>query len=303
MSFLLQNKESLSPGIKRILHSELDWAISSLKDSDHREGVHEARKSFKKVRAVLRLVRDEAGKKNYRYENVWYRDAGRQLSALRDATALIETLEVLKTKYKDEVDKEIFNSIRKNLKNNRKKIEEDVLSNKDTLNRVTSLVEEGKERIQNLNINKESFKAVKKSIARVYRRGYRAMRRAIENPSIDNLHLWRKRVKYLWYMVLLLRNIWPTIMDAMAVELNQLSKLLGTDHDLAVFEEAIDDNVVSFPDTTAKIKMKSRISRYRNDLQNEIFLLGTKIYRTKPKAFVKNLEAYWKTWRRNMPTK
>ncbi|MCB0855535.1 MAG: CHAD domain-containing protein, partial [Bacteroidetes bacterium] len=148
MSFQIENQEPLPSGISRILHTELDWAINSLESENQHEGVHEARKSFKKIRAILRMVRDQIGKENYQYENVWFRDAGRQISSLRDATALIETLEEIRNKYHDEIDEELIQSIQTNLEHNRDEIENEILSNTDTVNRVAKLVAEGKKRLK-----------------------------------------------------------------------------------------------------------------------------------------------------------
>ena len=47
--------------------------------------VHEVRKSLKKIRAALRLVRPVIGDKSYRRENTCFRDAARPLTEVRDA--------------------------------------------------------------------------------------------------------------------------------------------------------------------------------------------------------------------------
>ena len=80
------------------MRKEIDAALGEL-TGDHRgardEAVHEARKSLKKVRAVLRLVRPVVGEKGYRRENTCFRDAGRPLSVARDAQILVQTVEQL----------------------------------------------------------------------------------------------------------------------------------------------------------------------------------------------------------------
>ena len=77
-------------------------ALSSPADKNDRdEAIHEARKSIKKVRALLRLVSAELGG-TYPRENARLRDIARRLSEFRDAFAIIETFDDLKKKYKDE---------------------------------------------------------------------------------------------------------------------------------------------------------------------------------------------------------
>src|ERR1019366_5884992 len=52
--------------------------------------VPEVRKCFKRVRAALRLVREDLGDDAYREENWCLRDAARPLTEVRDAEMLVE---------------------------------------------------------------------------------------------------------------------------------------------------------------------------------------------------------------------
>jgi CHAD domain-containing protein len=69
MSFELRREQSLRKNLRRMVRKQLDYALEQLSE-DHKgprdEAVHEARKCFKKIRAVLRLVRPEIGEKTYR---------------------------------------------------------------------------------------------------------------------------------------------------------------------------------------------------------------------------------------------
>src|SRR4051794_37864127 len=77
MAFRLKRAERVGKGVKRIVRRQVGEALQGLqKTPSEDETVHEARKHFKKVRAVLRLVRDEVGDKVYRRENARFRDAG-----------------------------------------------------------------------------------------------------------------------------------------------------------------------------------------------------------------------------------
>lgn len=75
MSYQLESTEKLSTGLKRIVREQIDDAIHQLTDlpDGQAEAVHDVRKRFKKIRAVLRLVRDEIGSDVYKRENVFYR--------------------------------------------------------------------------------------------------------------------------------------------------------------------------------------------------------------------------------------
>jgi hypothetical protein len=80
MSFELHPDESLRKNIRRILRDQMDRALESLTgphEGSRDEAVHETRQSFKKIRAVLRLVRPVIDEKSYREENTCFRDRRR----------------------------------------------------------------------------------------------------------------------------------------------------------------------------------------------------------------------------------
>src|SRR6266567_8833517 len=70
MAYRLERDESVPQALRRIAREQLASAADELgkRGSKRAEGIHEARKSIKKVRAVLRLVRQELGN-TYRKEN------------------------------------------------------------------------------------------------------------------------------------------------------------------------------------------------------------------------------------------
>src|SRR5919201_4778965 len=98
-SYRFLEGEAMPDGLRRIARGRIDHAVDELRgetDSSAEEAVHEARKDMKKLRAVLRLARDELGDEVYRRENECFRDAGRRLSGVRDADVMLETLRGLK---------------------------------------------------------------------------------------------------------------------------------------------------------------------------------------------------------------
>ena len=94
-SFRFDPAEPVPDEVRRVARGRIDHALDELRgdsDSTREEAVHEARKDMKKLRALLRLVRDELGDDVYRRENVSFRDAGRRLAGARDSQVLLETL-------------------------------------------------------------------------------------------------------------------------------------------------------------------------------------------------------------------
>ena len=96
MGFRLQRGESINEEIQRIAEEQLEKAVAEIQDGelDRHEAVHQVRKRFKKIRGLIRLVRP-AFEKTYQRENAMFRDAGREISAVRDAQSLIEAFDRL----------------------------------------------------------------------------------------------------------------------------------------------------------------------------------------------------------------
>jgi CHAD domain-containing protein len=104
MTFQLKSDQSLRKNLWRIARKQIDSALEALtgpKSGTRDEAVHEARKSLKKVRAVLRLARPVIGEADYRGENACYRDSARPLTEVRDARILIETLDKTAEHFED----------------------------------------------------------------------------------------------------------------------------------------------------------------------------------------------------------
>src|SRR5690348_17534612 len=96
-SYGLTRDEEPAAGLTRIAVGRAEAALERLREGkageiDTAEAVHGARKDMKKLRTVLRLLRDALGKKRYRRANAHFRDAARALSASRDAEVKLQTL-------------------------------------------------------------------------------------------------------------------------------------------------------------------------------------------------------------------
>src|SRR5918995_6276046 len=100
--FRLDEGERVPGGFRRIACGQLEMAIERLEgrtDEQLGTAVHETRKSLKRLRATVRLARDELGDEVYRRENGAFRDAGRRLAGARDSQVLLETLDALSERY------------------------------------------------------------------------------------------------------------------------------------------------------------------------------------------------------------
>jgi len=267
----------------------IDHAIDELEgktDSSSEEAVHEARKDMKKLRALVRLVRDELGDAVYRRENLCYRAAGQQLAGLRDADVMLATLADLESRYPGELDGRTAGGLRQAVETH--KLLTAAGARAPAAAQVVGVLTSARRRVGRWPLADDGFGAVADGLERIYRRGRRDFRSARREPTAENLHEWRKRVKDLWYHLAMLRVTWPAVMEALADEAHALSERIGDDHDLAVLLEWTEEHA---PDAAAAVA--EPVERRRAELQRDAFAIGARLYADKPGAFIRRLERWW----------
>ena len=274
-AYRLKQGEPVPEGIARIARGRIDHAIEALGEATE-EGVHEARKDMKKLRALLRLVRGDIGEKTFRRESDFFRDAARELSGVRDADVMVATLADLESRY--EADEADTGPIRQRLEARR--LQTAGGGRHEAARTVVAMLGEARARVGDWPLERDGFEPFEDGLRRTYRRGRRDWRAALKEPSTENLHEWRKRAKDLWYHCLLLQESWKPVMGALADEAHELSDRLGDDHDLAVLLEF------------GAEPLEGLIASRRQELQQEAFAYGARLYADKPKAFVRRIE-HW----------
>lgn len=297
MAYRLKEREAVSTEIKRIIGEEIDKAIKELtvdikKDRD--EAIHNVRKRLKKIRAAIRLVREDLNKKAYRKENTCFRDAGRQLSSVRDAEVLLETLDKLEKHYQEYVDPEAFRDLEQLLTKHYQETSDRVFG-EDAVVEVVTNIKDAKERVNKWSLN-DDWSVLGSGLKRVYQQGYEDCRTISAQPTVENLHEWRKQVKYLWHHLNIISPVWSSLLEQWIEQCKQLADYLGEDHDLAVLAKFISDRQKELANNKEIAVLTSLIDRRREQLQQSAMWLGKRIYTEKPKAFVGRLENYWQIW-------
>jgi CHAD domain-containing protein len=283
-AYRLKESEPLPEAMARVARGRIDHAMDELRgrtDSTPVEAVHEARKDMKKLRGLLRLARGELGGRSFARENACFRDVARELAGARDADVMLETLAGLTYLPAGEGWQV------------RKRIQADRARNGGGGDReaaarsAVAILKEARGRVSDWPLERDSFGALAKGLETSYRRGRRAYEVAMDEPTVESLHEWRKRVKDLWYHHTLLRSLWPRVMEAAGDEAHALSDRLGDDHDLAVLAAWVEENAAGGRE------FFEAVERRRSELQAEAFALGARVYAEKPEAFAKRMKGLW----------
>ena len=286
MSYRLERGEAVPDGIRRIVREEADSAIKHLTNTAARrreEAIHEARKSIKKIRGVLRLVRPDLGRA-YRDQNRALREAGRRLSQIRDAEAVLEVFDELVQRYRGELQKDAWTAIRRGLERDKREVEE--ASGIDSVARqaATTLRRVGRD-VKNWPLQCDGFQAIESGFADTYKRGRRALADVRRDPMPENYHYFRKRVKDHWYHVRLLENVWTEEMKAREASLKDLQTWLGDDHNLFVLREKLQEGL-----------FRALADQYQKELREKSVSLGLRVYEQKPKRFAQSMCHLWEAW-------
>lgn len=299
MAYELQLDEAPNEGIKRILIEQIDTAVYELTEAPlgKEKAVHNARKTGKRIRAALRLVRDEIGEAAYRRENVYFRDANRRLAALRDSEVLVLAVDGIRTHFADALPADAFGAVRAALVARQEALARQLLEESDVMAQTAAALRDGREHIHNLPLSDCGFETFAPGLARVYRRGRRAMAAAYTSGKAEPFHEWRKRVKDLWHHVEILRPIWPAALDTWAAELHQLSDYLGDAHDLAELRRTVLADAFPFPDGADLAQLVGLIDQWTPAFNSAARALGLRLYGEEPEHFVARTAVYWQAWR------
>ncbi|MCK7597905.1 CHAD domain-containing protein [Microbulbifer sp. CAU 1566] len=222
MAYSFQRKSLPADELHRILWEQLTSALVAGEELPVAEASHQIRKHCKKIRALMRLVRNMNvhSERLYQFENAHFRSIAEALSGSRDAVSLYDAL----TK---QLGKEHFPATAALLSSRI-----DTADAETALQQATDLLRQAQQHSDNWSLPSLNRKALKKGYARSYQRAFRAMESAFEQEDEESFHTLRKRVKDQWYHTRLLHRLKPQKIGHRREPLKILASALGDWRDL-----------------------------------------------------------------------
>jgi CHAD domain-containing protein len=291
-AYRLRRGEDTADGVRRVARGQLDRAGDRLDAGTSARGdldaaVHDTRKAFKRLRALVRVSRDALGDEAYRRENTIFRDAGRRLSGTRDAAVLVETLDGLAARYRDELDDGAFAGLRGALASEAEAASSALADDRAAVNAVQGTLEAARRRVGGWPLPDDgSVAMLEPGFERIYRRGRRALKAARKHPDTETFHELRKRAKDLWHAAQVLRPAAAKTMKELGRRAHALSDAAGDDHDLAVLRAAARERHAALAPGELAL-LERLIARRRRRLQRRALAHGRRLYASKPAALAK----------------
>lgn len=282
--------------VRMVARQRIDKAIEALSvpAAERAEGVHQARKRFKELRALLRLVRKPLGGE-FKRENQRLRDLGRALAESRDATAMLESWDLLSERSPKLFAEADFRQIRRRLQARARQGEGDATDLNGRIAQVIDELRAASACIDSWPLSAEGFELLAAGVERTYADGCAELAKVRRDPSAEQFHEWRKRVKDHWYQTRLLTPGWPTLMQLRSDSLKRLADLLGDDHDLAMMQQLMQAQPSLFGDQALRERLDRVIVQRRGEMQREALALGDEIYLEAPRDLVARWQRYWET--------
>jgi len=250
MSFRIDPTRSFVEEIKRTGLELIDDAIALLKDQPDGTdlAVHDARKKFKRIRALYRFLEKEAPEFR-KTENARFRDIARSLSAARDAAALVETITYLQGVARSDPERDALATAHDVLSKRR-----DAATHEDgdlpkRIEDAIQSCEDGKHALSALSLShgeKTALKMIRKTWEKQRRKALDALGLCHGQAHDEYFHDLRKSGQVYWMHLALLQKLWPSAMRAKRADAKQLVKLLGHEHDLSVLAAFADREPDSF---------------------------------------------------------
>ncbi|WP_337267280.1 CHAD domain-containing protein [Oryzifoliimicrobium ureilyticus] len=244
MSFRIRPDKDFTEEFKGVACEQLDAAIEQLqrKPDGLHAAVHNMRKRLKRVRSLIRLT-EKVAPDAASNENARFRDLAKSLSLVRDATALIGTVEKLQEQAKMEDAQAALSRVKDQLIKRRDHLAQTV-SDVDSLSRTITQLQQGRDTLACLNFPSSSRKNARmlaKSWRRTTKKAQKALLGCHQLSSDDDFHRLRKRTYDYRLFHLLLRDVWPSAMKAKYDVAKGLVERLGFVNDLAVLSTLLDE--------------------------------------------------------------
>jgi CHAD domain-containing protein len=272
---------TVADAVRRVAREQAEEAIAAAEgEGELGPRVHTMRKAIKKLRGLLRLVAPVL--REAKAENALLRDAGRELSQLRDGAVQLGTLGALT---------EGMEGWRREALLQPFQLEAAAQEGRaaELLPEFAGRLAAFRDRAEGWMIARDGWAVLAPGLEATWR-ATRAAMRAARDGDAEAVHEWRKRAKDHWYQARLLTPIWPEMMRPHVASADELGELLGQANDLAVLEERLDAAPLA---SDLREEARERARARAAELMAAAWPLGRRLFAGKAEGLSRRWGVWW----------
>jgi CHAD domain-containing protein len=293
MAFELRPGKSTRRELERAARKELRKARKTI--AAHippaEEAIHDARKRVKKVRAILSVVREDGGRRLMKSTRR-LRAVNRSLSCLRDADALIETLETLRRKRPTLFSQPVFARLRREMRVQKAQLLRRVTRD-GTWEKTVDRLRKTEQESARWRTAHDAFHALAPGLRTAHRRARKAVARATSSGAATDYHEWRKTLKALWYELRLVGSGTAALARDIRA-LRSAERWLGDDHNLVVLCACLGKDVTVCPTELDVARLQQAVDTMQRGLRRLAVARTHSILAAKPRDYVARVERAWR---------
>jgi CHAD domain-containing protein len=294
--FRIWKQEKIQTTYHRILAEQISHTLDLCHSAgDPDDAVHEIRKSTKRIRALIRLYREETEAESYNrtYDN--FRQISRKLAVYRVSKVNGDVLKNLVKSREGRPDSSQLNKLYDSWRRDHDQLIRQALDTRTLFDPVKQLLlQEQERRIPDIPVS-HHFDTLAEAIRNTYHKARYKHRLAEREPAPEKLHELRKTVKCLWNQLTLVRPIWPSGLGPIIHQLDLLAENLGHDHDLhefLLYQEIRDQS--GLPVIPAYLL--DNLKRKRKAFFRRIAFIAGRVFSERPSSLRLRLQAYYRAY-------
>lgn len=297
MSYHIRPSKNFAEEFRAVGTEQIQLAITALTErpAGLLEAIHDARKCFKRLRSMYRLVAKDAPAFSHA-ENTRIRDMAKTLSTFRDATALVEVSQYLLDHAGSSEEHAALKRIDKMLAARRDKLSADERPLEESVATALATCGQALEALSHVTFEDNGDRSAK-CLARGWRRmlkGAAAARDACDGTTDAHLfHELRKRCQDYRYYLDLLQPLWPSAMHAKRVEATEVVDLLGHHNDLALLSSLVNEQPELFGKSQDLAYLLSAVITRQEALRKSALRIAESVFRDDAMDESRKIKLLW----------
>ncbi|WEX77071.1 CHAD domain-containing protein [Sinorhizobium numidicum] len=275
----------------------IERAVAALEDQPAgvHEAIHDARRNFKRLRSLYRLVASDAPALQ-KQENARIREMARNLSPVRDAAALVENASYLRAHASNEEQRSALDHVCAALAARRDRISEDET---DIAGKIATTVANCQQALAALahvsfdDGKRKTAGRLEKGWRRTLRRAARARVACETGTDAALFHELRKRTQDYRMHLALLRGAWPSAMQAKRADAKELVDVLGHLNDLADMTSLINEQPEIAGSSQNQAHLLSAVIHRQEELRREALQRAQAVFGDRPEDESRTVGLLW----------